>query len=139
MGRNDELRNGIQDSVQTDLEPVSAHVVAQFHNSHGGSSFYVHGGERATEGYSVGGLHGVPATVVDSPTITPAQFQEHRDKVRKAVKDRDAVAGTWVEDGKTVMDASNVVTDRDRAKRLQVSRGEKAVYNLSEGREEDLR
>lgn len=142
MSRNEELHKGIHGSdgtVQLDLEPVTAHVVAQYHNANGGSSFYVHGGERATQGYSVGGLHGVPETTVSSPTISASDYQSHRDKVRKSVKDKDAVAGTWVEDGKSVMDASNVVTSREDAKKLQKARGERAVYDLNTAKEVDLR
>ena len=141
MGRNAELHAGISAArgVQLDMEPVTAHVAAMYHNQHGGSSFYVHGGARAAEGYAVGGLEGAPETTYDSPTITPEQYQAHRDRVRANVKDENAVAGSWVEDGKSVMDASNVVLNRDQAKTLQTKRGERAVYNLTSGEEENLR
>lgn len=144
MGRNAELAAGYHGSrdvsgVQLDMEPVTAAVVAQYHNANGGSSFYVHGGKRADEGYSVGGLGGAPETTIDSPTITPEQYQAHRDRVRDSVKDPNAIAGSWVEDGKSVMDASNAVIDRDDAKALQTSRNERAVFNLKAGKEENLR
>jgi hypothetical protein len=141
MGRNAELQAGIDGArgVQLDMEPVTAHVAAQYHNKHGGSSFYVHGGARATEGYAVGGLEGAPETTIDRPTITPEEYQAHRDRVRASVKDENAIAGSWVEDGKSVMDASNAVLSRDQAKALQIKRGERKVFNLSSGEEEDLR
>jgi len=122
-----------------DIEPVTAAVVAQYHNAHGGSSFYVHGGGRADHGWSVGGLQGAPETSVDSPRITPEDWQRHRDRVRAQVTDKNAIAGTWVEDGKSVMDASNAVQSREDAKALQAARNQRAVYNLHENREEDLR
>jgi hypothetical protein len=122
---------------QADLEPVTAHVAAQYHNAHGGSSFFVHGGNPAISGYAVGGA-GIPERSIDREHLSPEEMQEHRDHVRQKTSDPDAVAGTWVEDGKSVLDASTVVHDRQFAKHLQVKRGERAVYNLNTGREEDL-
>lgn len=123
--------------IQADIEPVTAQVAANYHNAHGGSSFYVHGGNYATKGYAVGGS-GVPERVIPSAHLSPEQFQEHRDHVRASTSDANAVAGTWVEDGKTVLDASTVTHNRDHAKHLQNLRGERAVFNLNTGREEDL-
>lgn len=123
--------------IQDDIEPVTAQVAANYHNQHGGSSFYVHGGNYATKGYAVGGS-GVPERSIPSEHLSPEQFQEHRDLVRAHTSDADAVAGTWVENGKTVMDASTVTHSREHAKHLQVKRGERAVFNLNTGREEDL-
>jgi len=142
VGRNAEMHRGAvgpDGSVQLDLEPVTAHVVAQYHNQHGGSSFHVHGGQRATSGYAVGGLQGVKESITDSPVLRPEEFQEHRNKVRTKVSVPEAIAGTWVEEGRSVMDASERVPDRHSAKVLQVARNERAVYNLSTGQEEDLR
>lgn len=141
MSRNHELAHGYHTSrtYQADLEPVTAEVAAQYHNTHGGSSFYVHGGDRAVEGYVVGGLEGAPETHVDGEHITADEFQAHRDRVRSQVSDSNAVAGSWAEDGRSVLDASNVVQTAEEAKRLQVARDERAVYNLSAGREENLR
>lgn len=142
MGRTDELHKGVlgpDETYQADLEPVTAHVVAQYHNTHTGSSFQVHGGGRAKSGYSVGGLEDVPETTTDSPTMRPEEWQGHRDEVRARVKEPDAIAGTWVEEGKSVMDASERVPDRHTARALQIARKQRAVYNLSTGNEEDLR
>lgn len=142
MGRNAEMHQGAvgpDGSVQLDLEPVTAHVVAQYHNQHGGSSFHVHGGQRATSGYAVGGLQGLKESITNSPVLRPEEFQEHRDKVRTKVASQEAIAGTWVEGDQSVMDASERVPDRHTAKVLQIARGERAVYNLGRGQEEDLR
>lgn len=139
MSRNSELHTGIHgDSYQADLEPVTAHVVAQYHNANGGSSFHVHGGERAKSGYAVGGLEGAPESVGSDP-LTADEWQSHRDRVRSSVKNPQAIAGTWNEGGKSVMDASEAVASRDEAKRKQIDRGERRVYNLGSGQEEDLR
>jgi len=142
MSRKSELMAGIHGpdgSVQLDLEPVTAHVVAQYHNANGGSSFAVHGGERARDGWAVGGLEGTPESSVDSARISPEDYQSHRDKVRTSVKHPDAIAGTWVESGKSVMDASQAVLDRSTAKHLQIHRNQRAVFNLKTGKEENLR
>lgn len=141
MARNEELAMGYAAgrTYQADIEPVTAAAAAEFHNTHGGSSFYVHGGERATQGYAVGGLEGAPEKWIEGEHLTPAQFQQHRDRVRAQVADHNAIAGSWTSEGATVLDASNAVTDKDEAKRLQKSRDERAVYNLEKAQEEDLR
>ena len=145
MGRKKELQKGIlgpDQTYQADLEPVTAHVVAQYHNAggeEGGSSFYVHGGEAATSGYSVGGLEGAPETTTEHQDMAPKEYQEHRDRVRESVKNPNAIAGTWVEGGRSVMDASERVPDKHTARVLQIARNQRAVYNLGKGREEDLR
>lgn len=144
MGRSNEFHGGAtggpgDGTIQMDLEPVTAHVVAQYHAAHGGSSFFVHGGERAHHGWSVGGLQGMPETTVPSQTISPDQWQAHRDAVRSKISAPTAVAGSWAENGNSVMDASNVVGAREEAASLQRHREERAVWNLHENKEEDLR
>ena len=125
---------------QADLEPVTAHVAAQYHNAHGGSSFYVHGGNRATTGFAVGGMKNVPEQTIDSHRITPEQFQANRDRIRNLQPhDANAVAGSWEESGHSVLDGTSVLRNQDAAKRLQVSRGERAVYDLGADKEVDLR
>jgi hypothetical protein len=131
------MAKGRKVEFQADLEPVTAHVAADYHNTHGGSSFFVHGGDYATSGYAVGGS-GIPETTIHRPTLTPDEYQSHRDRVRAGTKDPGAVVGTWVENGKSVLDASTVVQSRQFAKSLQKKRGERAVFNLNTGREEDL-
>lgn len=131
-GRNREF--------QADLEPVTAQVAAQYHNKHGGSSIYVHGGNMPTKGYAVGGLPGVPEQNVDSPNLTPHQVQANRDRVRDAYPgDPSAVAGSWQENGRSVLDGSSIFHDRSKAARAQSKRDQRAVYNISKGKEEDLR
>lgn len=144
MGRNAELASGFHDreTYQADLEPVTAHVVAQYHNSQEnpkGSSFLAYGATPVTDGYVVGGHEDVEERNLPSETITPEQYQEHRDFVRAHTKHPDVIAGTWGEDGKTVLDASTSVDGREKAKDLQVKRKQRAVWNASAGREEDLR
>lgn len=125
---------------QADLEPVTAHVASQYHAANGGASFYVHGGTMPNKGYAIGGLPGVPEKTIHSPVMSPEQFQQNRDRIRAArPNDMSAVAGSWVSDGKSVLDGSNTTPERDVAKTLQIKRGEQAVYNLNEQREEDLR
>jgi hypothetical protein len=130
-------------TVQHDLEPVTAHVVAAYHNAGGdvgGSSFLDHGGDPIRDGYSVGGHEGVPEAISHNRNISPAQFQNHRDAVRRAAPtDRSVIAGTWAENGSSVLDASTHVHDRDVAAHLQAKRGERAVYNANIGEEENLR
>lgn len=133
-------------TYQADLEPVTAHVASQYHAANGGSSFKAWGGERASEGYAIGGMKSVPEQVLGNPHLSPAQFQAHRNRVRQGlsnastVEKESAVAGTWLrDDHKTVTDASNVTPDRDLAQHWQKSRNEDAVWNLTENREEDLR
>ena len=143
MGRKAELANGFHDreTYQGDLEPVTAHVVAQYHNNGDprGSSFMAYGGARVSQGYVVGGHEGVPERSLPTETITPEEYQAHRDNVRAHSKDPEVITGTWGEDGKNILDASTHVEGRDRAKALQVKRKERAVWNASEGKEEDLR
>lgn len=131
MGRNNELHAGIQESS------VEA---AAYHNAHGGSSFYANRDGRASYGWAVGGMKGAPETTVPRAEISPSEYQQHRDKVKKVAPDAtDAIAGTWVENGKTVMDASEVFHDRRSAHQAQTERHERAVYNLHEDKAEDLR
>lgn len=144
MGRKAELATGFHDreTYQADLEPVTAHVVAQYHNdpANGGSSFRAYGGEMATGGYIVGGHQGVPERKLHSKKITAEEYQEHRDYVRAHTQDANVIAGTWANDeGDTDLDASNVVEEREEAKRLQRQRKQKAVWNATAGKEEDLR
>lgn len=146
MTRDTRLASATE-SYQADLEPVTAHVVAQYHAANGGSSFKAWGGERATAGYSVGGMGGVPEKVIGSANLSPVQFQQHRKRVRAALRDApvvektSAVAGTWRRqaDNVTVTDASNNTEDREQARAWQTERNEDAVWNLAENREEDLR
>lgn len=139
MGRNEEFEAGsVPRWVQYDIEPVTAHVVAQYHNQHGGSSFYVHGAERATSGYAVGGLEGTPETITEQRDMTPEEYQAHRDRVRESTTLNNAIAGTWVENDKSVMDASEAIPDRDEAREMQVEREQRAVYNLDKDMDEDL-
>lgn len=137
MSRNEEFAG--DGSVQLDIEPITAHVVAQYHNQNHGSSFLAYGGGRVSSGYIVGGHKGVPETVLVGDKIDSKQYQAHRDHVRNLVKDRSVIAGTWSEKGRSVLDASNAVPSRDEAKSLQIARGERAVYNADAGKSEDLR
>lgn len=155
MSRNQELAHGFMysRSYQADIEPATAAAAAEYHNrTHDkdgnsipiedrGSSFHVHGGERVDGGYSVGGLEKKPEKRIAEGriTITPDEYQAHRDQVRSTVSHPDAIAGTWVEDGGVTADASQRVESRDEAKRLQTERGERAVYNITAGKTEDLR
>lgn len=124
---------------QADLEPVTAHVASQYHAQNGGSSFYVHGGVMPKRGYVIGGLPGVPEETINRPHMTPEEFQANRDRIRTArPNDTTAVAGSWAEAGRTVLDGSNAVVDRDVAKKTQQKRGERAVFNLNEMKEENL-
>lgn len=143
MGRKRELRRGFHNSrtYQADLEPVTAHVAAQHHNSGNpkGSSFLAYSGEPVRSGYVVGGHDGVPERDLPGETITPEQFQEHRDFVRRHSKDETVIAGTWGENGQTVLDASTNIMSRDLAKSEQIRREQRAVWNANTGEEEDLR
>ena len=139
MSRNTAFAQG--HTYQADLEPITAHVAAQSHNETGGSSFYAQGGERAKDGYSVGGAPDSKGARVPEQdhlrgAMTPNQYQAHRDRVRHATTAGNVMAGTWRrDDGANVTDASNNIPDLDDAKRIGSERNEDAIYDVANQRE----
>ena len=139
MGRNSDFHTGR--TYQSDIEPVTAHVAAQYHNEHGGASFNSLTGDRAAQGYAIGGMRKVAESHTNSPDISATEFQAHRDRVRSAYPNNEkAFAGTWRNDeGKSIFDASQVEKSRSKAAKLQTKRGEDEVFNLGKQKGEDLR
>jgi hypothetical protein len=98
----------------------------------GGGTFDARTLDRITDGaWAVGGsLTGHTLETRESRELDLAvAFAYIVDTLRE---DGATIIGTWVDDGVLYVDAIDLITDTDEAIRLARSRGEKAIYHLTD-------
>lgn len=75
--------------------------------------------------------HRVPETSVAIDDFTPEYAAEHIR--RMSVLARDSYIGTWIEDGRVILDASDAFESLSVALFFAAERGERAVYTIGVG------
>jgi hypothetical protein len=118
---------------------------ATAHNVNGGSTFHPTKGDlNGTKHFAVGGEPEFKnpdlKMVTDGKELTPAQIDEFskRAAVKAALeKHKDASVGTWYDKdtGKTTTELVKTPTNKAEAIKMGTKNGEKAIYDLANGKE----
>ncbi len=137
--RAQELKEEYKKSAPTISNQVAAH------SANGGSTFHPEKGDlNGKPFFSVGGEPEFrePALKMktDGPDLTEAQLKEftERPEVKAALaKHPDASVGTWFDKdaGQTITELVKTPADREEAINMGTRNGEKAIYDLKEGKE----
>jgi hypothetical protein len=108
-------------------------AIAKLHNEGGGSTYNPTKGDMGgADAYAVP-MHPELSKTIDSEKVTPEQIKKFMDdpKVKAAMeKDPTLSVGTWANEGKSYLDLSSAITDRDEAIAKGKENNQKAITYL---------
>jgi predicted GNAT family acetyltransferase len=118
-----------------------AEKIAKLTNEGGGATYNPTKGDMGgTDAYAVP-MHPELSKTIEGTKVTPEQIQKFMDTpaVKKAMDaDPTLSVGTWANDGKTYLDLSSTIPDRDEAIALGKKNGQKAITYLKDRTDIDL-
>jgi len=126
------VKSGVRSKDFTIKADRAAEEVSKIHSEQGGSTINLSRGSLGRrEGYAVS-LYPEISEVIPGKDISPGRVRKFIEKNSELLKDPRLSIGTWYdkESGKSYLDVSAVIKDRDRAVELGKRYNQKAVMNL---------
>lgn len=110
-----------------------ADAIAKLHNEGGGSTYNPTKGDMGGKDAYAVPMHPELSRTVEGESVTPEQIKKYMEdpKVKVALAaDPTLSVGTWAHEGKTYLDLSSTIADRDEAVALGTKNNQKAIAYL---------
>jgi hypothetical protein len=110
-----------------------ADAIAKSHNEGGGSTYNPTKGDMGGKDAYAVPMHPELSRTIEGESVTPEQIKKYMEdpKVKAALAaDPSLSVGTWANDGKTYLDLSSTIPDRDEAVALGKKNNQRAITYL---------
>lgn len=134
-GKFPDQKSGIlPDFAMEKGEPVDhSKAIAELHNEGGGSTYNPHKGDMGgADAYAVP-MHPELSRTIEGDKVTPEQIKKYMEtpEVKKALaSDPTLSVGTWANEGKTYLDLSATIANKEEALKLGREHDQKAITYL---------